>query len=81
MTRLRAQKVAGIAGDIPELEVDDPDGDANVLVLGWGGTYGPIAAAARRVRANGGRSRTRTCATSTRSRATPATCCAATRRC
>jgi 2-oxoglutarate ferredoxin oxidoreductase subunit alpha len=53
MTRLRAQKVAGIAGDIPELEVDDPDGDANVLVLGWGGTYGPIAAAARRVRAKG----------------------------
>jgi 2-oxoglutarate ferredoxin oxidoreductase subunit alpha len=55
MTRLRAQKVAGIAGDIPELEVDDPDGDASVLVLGWGGTYGPIAAACRRVR-DGGRS-------------------------
>jgi 2-oxoglutarate/2-oxoacid ferredoxin oxidoreductase subunit alpha len=54
MTRLRAQKVAGIASDIPELEVDDPDGDARVLVLGWGGTYGPIAAACRRVR-NGGR--------------------------
>jgi 2-oxoglutarate ferredoxin oxidoreductase subunit alpha len=54
MTRLRAQKVAGIAGDIPELEVDDPDGAASVLVLGWGGTYGPIAAACRRVR-NGGR--------------------------
>jgi 2-oxoglutarate ferredoxin oxidoreductase subunit alpha len=54
MTRLRAQKVAGIAGDIPELEVDDPDGTASVLVLGWGGTYGPIAAACRRVR-NGGR--------------------------
>jgi 2-oxoglutarate/2-oxoacid ferredoxin oxidoreductase subunit alpha len=53
MTRLRAQKVAGIASDIPELEVDDPDGDATVLVLGWGGTYGPMAAAARRVRANG----------------------------
>jgi 2-oxoglutarate ferredoxin oxidoreductase subunit alpha len=53
MTRLRAQKVAGIAADIPELEVDDPDGDASVLVLGWGGTYGPIAAACRRVRANG----------------------------
>jgi 2-oxoglutarate ferredoxin oxidoreductase subunit alpha len=50
MTRLRAQKVAGIAGDIPELEVDDPDGDAKVLVLGWGGTYGPIAAGCRRVR-------------------------------
>jgi 2-oxoglutarate ferredoxin oxidoreductase subunit alpha len=53
MTRLRAQKVAGIAGDIPELEVDDPDGDANVLVLGWGGTYGPIAAGCRRVRKSG----------------------------
>src|SRR5438874_8159762 len=53
MTRIRAQKVAGIAADIPELEVDDPDGDAKVLVLGWGGTYGPCAAAARRVRANG----------------------------
>jgi len=53
MTRLRAQKVAGIAGDIPELEVDDPSGDARILVLGWGGTYGPIAAACRRVRTNG----------------------------
>jgi 2-oxoglutarate ferredoxin oxidoreductase subunit alpha len=53
MTRLRAQKVAGIAGDIAELEVDDPGGDAKVLVLGWGGTYGPIAAGVRRARANG----------------------------
>jgi 2-oxoglutarate ferredoxin oxidoreductase subunit alpha len=53
MTRLRAQKVAGIAADIPELEVDDPDGDASVLVLGWGGTYGPIAAGCRRVRKTG----------------------------
>jgi 2-oxoglutarate ferredoxin oxidoreductase subunit alpha len=53
MTRLRAQKVAGIAAGIPELEVDDPDG-ASLLVLGWGGTYGSIAAAARRVRREGG---------------------------
>jgi 2-oxoglutarate/2-oxoacid ferredoxin oxidoreductase subunit alpha len=53
MTRLRAQKVAGIASDIPELEVDDPDGDASVLVLGWGGTYGPIAAGCRRARDRG----------------------------
>src|SRR5205814_7102970 len=53
MTRLRAQKVAGIAADIPALEVDDPDGDASVLVLGWGGTYGPIAAGCRRVRSTG----------------------------
>jgi 2-oxoglutarate ferredoxin oxidoreductase subunit alpha len=55
MTRLRAQKVAGIASDIPELEVGDPDGDAELLVLGWGGTYGPIAAACRRIRARGGK--------------------------
>jgi 2-oxoglutarate ferredoxin oxidoreductase subunit alpha len=52
MVRLRAQKVAGIAADIPELEVDDPDG-ASLLVLGWGGTYGPIQSAARRLRHDG----------------------------
>jgi 2-oxoglutarate ferredoxin oxidoreductase subunit alpha len=54
MVRIRARKVAGIAADIPELEVDD-DGGADVLVLGWGGTYGPIAAAVRRVRKDGGK--------------------------
>jgi 2-oxoglutarate/2-oxoacid ferredoxin oxidoreductase subunit alpha len=53
MVRLRAQKVAGIASGIPELEVDDPDGAA-LLVLGWGGTYGSITAAVRRVRRAGG---------------------------
>jgi len=53
MVRLRAQKVAGIAADIPELEVDDPDGEADVLVVGWGSTYGPIGAAIRRVRKRG----------------------------
>jgi 2-oxoglutarate/2-oxoacid ferredoxin oxidoreductase subunit alpha len=53
MVRLRARKVAGIAGDIPKLEVDAQPG-ARLLVLGWGGTYGSIAAAVRRVRARGG---------------------------
>ena len=52
MVRLRAAKVAGIAADIPELQVDDSDG-ADTLVLGWGSTYGAIGAAARRVRASG----------------------------
>ena len=52
MTRLRAAKVAGIANDIPLLQVDDPDG-ADTLVLGWGSTYGPIGAAVRRVRRAG----------------------------
>jgi len=53
MVRLRAQKIAGIAADIPLLEVDDPDGDATTLVLGWGSTFGPIGAAVRRVRTEG----------------------------
>jgi 2-oxoglutarate ferredoxin oxidoreductase subunit alpha len=53
MVRLRAQKIAGIASDIPELEVDDPGGEARTLVLGWGSTYGPITAGVRRVRQKG----------------------------
>ncbi|MCL2395749.1 MAG: 2-oxoglutarate ferredoxin oxidoreductase subunit alpha, partial [Acidimicrobiaceae bacterium] len=53
MTRLRVAKVAGIAKDIPPVEVDDPTGDARVLVLGWGSTYGAIQAGVRRVRAIG----------------------------
>ncbi|MFI6801038.1 2-oxoacid:acceptor oxidoreductase subunit alpha [Streptosporangium canum] len=55
MVRLRQAKIDGIAQDIPPLEVDDPDGDARVLVLGWGSTYGPIAAAVRRIRKSGGK--------------------------
>jgi 2-oxoglutarate ferredoxin oxidoreductase subunit alpha len=53
MTRLRAQKVAGIARDIPELAVDHQEG-ADLLVLSWGGTYGPVAAGVRRIRHRGG---------------------------
>jgi 2-oxoglutarate/2-oxoacid ferredoxin oxidoreductase subunit alpha len=54
MTELRAGKVAGIADDIPPLEVDDPDG-AELLVVGWGSTYGAITGAARRLRRRGKR--------------------------
>ncbi|MFI0370423.1 2-oxoacid:acceptor oxidoreductase subunit alpha [Actinomadura sp. 1N219] len=53
MTRIRQAKVDGIAGDIAPLAVDDPSGAARVLVLGWGGTYGAISAAVRRVRGKG----------------------------
>ncbi len=53
MVRTRQAKVDGIARSIPDLEVDDPDGDARVLVLGWGSTYGPIGAGCRRVRKAG----------------------------
>ena len=45
MVHLRQAKVDGIAETIPDLVVDDPDGDAQILVLGWGSTYGPIGAA------------------------------------
>jgi len=54
MVRLRAAKVAGIAADIAPLEVDGQEG-ARLLVLGWGSTYGPVGAAIRRVRAEGGK--------------------------
>ncbi|WP_370882326.1 2-oxoacid:acceptor oxidoreductase subunit alpha [Kitasatospora herbaricolor] len=53
MVRTRQAKVDGV--EVAPLVVDDPGGDARVLVLGWGSTYGPIAAAVRRVRADGGR--------------------------
>jgi 2-oxoglutarate ferredoxin oxidoreductase subunit alpha len=51
MVRLRQAKIDGI--EVPDITVDDPDGDAEVLVLGWGSTFGPIGAACRRVRAAG----------------------------
>jgi 2-oxoglutarate ferredoxin oxidoreductase subunit alpha len=53
MVRLRQAKIDGIAADIGPLEVDDPDGNARVLVLGWGSTYGAIGAAVRVIRAAG----------------------------
>ncbi len=53
MTLLRQAKVDGIADDIPLLEVDDPDGDAELLVLGWGSSLGTIRAATRRIREGG----------------------------
>jgi 2-oxoglutarate/2-oxoacid ferredoxin oxidoreductase subunit alpha len=53
MVRTRQAKVDGIARSLPPLRVDDPDGDARVLVLGWGSTYGPIGAACRQIRASG----------------------------
>jgi 2-oxoglutarate ferredoxin oxidoreductase subunit alpha len=53
MVRTRAAKVERIAESLPPLEVDDPGGEAKVLVLGWGSTYGPIGAGVRRVRKAG----------------------------
>ena len=52
MTRVRADKVRGIAADLPALNVDADPG-AELLVLGWGSSRGAIRAAARRIRAGG----------------------------
>jgi 2-oxoglutarate ferredoxin oxidoreductase subunit alpha len=52
MVRTRAAKIERIANDIPEQEVDgDPEGD--LLVVGWGSTYGTIKHAITNVRAKG----------------------------
>ena len=53
MTRLRQAKVDGIADDIPPLDVEDPSGEADLLVLGWGSSLGTITASVGRARANG----------------------------
>ncbi|HEY5880036.1 MAG TPA: 2-oxoacid:acceptor oxidoreductase subunit alpha [Nakamurella sp.] len=51
MVRTRAAKVAGV--QVPPLDVDDPDGNADMLVLGWGSTYGPVTGAVRALRDQG----------------------------
>ena len=52
MTDIRAWKVANIANDIPEIEVDDPDG-ADLLVLSWGSTYSAVKAGVGNARTSG----------------------------
>jgi 2-oxoglutarate ferredoxin oxidoreductase subunit alpha len=54
MVRLRERKIAGIAGDIPELAVDADEG-AELLVIGWGSTYAAIYAGVRQARERGAR--------------------------
>ncbi|MFY1675004.1 2-oxoacid:acceptor oxidoreductase subunit alpha [Plantactinospora sp. WMMB334] len=51
MVRTRAARIEAIT--VPDVEVEDPDSDARVLVLGWGSTYGPIGAACRGLRQRG----------------------------
>ena len=52
MVRLRAEKVARIARDIPPIEVNGGD-KGDLLVVGWGGTLGAIRAAVEQARAEG----------------------------
>src|SRR6185312_8051134 len=51
MVRLRQGKIDGIT--VPDLGVDDPTGDAELLLIGWGSSFGPIGEACRRARRNG----------------------------
>jgi len=52
MTLVRARKIEYIASTIPDLEVVGPD-DAELLVIGWGGTYGSITTAVDRAQRKG----------------------------
>lgn len=52
MVQIRDDKVSVIADDIPLTMVDGPD-DADLLLLGWGSTWGAITSATRRARAAG----------------------------
>jgi 2-oxoglutarate/2-oxoacid ferredoxin oxidoreductase subunit alpha len=54
MVRTRAQKIANIADAIPPLTVNGPE-DGDLLVLGWGGTYGCILSAVERSQRKGHR--------------------------
>ena len=54
MVHLRAEKVEAIAADVPDVvPAGDPDGD--LLIVGWGSTYGAITAALRAAREKGRR--------------------------
>ena len=53
MTNLRADKVAGAARDIPDLELSQGSIGDDVLVIGWGSTKGSIRQAVARLRAQG----------------------------
>jgi 2-oxoglutarate ferredoxin oxidoreductase subunit alpha len=52
MVRTRAQKIANIADDIPLLEVSGPE-EGDLLVIGWGGTYGSTVTAVQRAQRKG----------------------------
>jgi 2-oxoglutarate/2-oxoacid ferredoxin oxidoreductase subunit alpha len=52
MVRTRAEKVRRVAQEIPPTTINGP-ATGDVLVVGWGGTYGSITAAVERAQAEG----------------------------
>jgi 2-oxoglutarate/2-oxoacid ferredoxin oxidoreductase subunit alpha len=55
MTDTRAQKIMNIADHVPEQKVDQGEASGDLVVVGWGSTYGPINQAVKRARAAGKR--------------------------
>lgn len=53
MTNLRAEKILGVANDIPEQSVDQGNTSGKMCVVGWGSTYGPISRAVNNLRDEG----------------------------
>lgn len=53
MTKTRAAKIAGIANFVPEQQIEVGDDTGDLLVVGWGSTYGAITAAVRKARESG----------------------------
>jgi 2-oxoglutarate ferredoxin oxidoreductase subunit alpha len=52
MTMLRKERVERVVADIPPVEVNGPP-TGDLLVIGWGGTYGAITSAVERARGHG----------------------------
>jgi 2-oxoglutarate ferredoxin oxidoreductase subunit alpha len=52
MVKTRAQKIANVIEDVPDLKVDGP-AQGDVLLLSWGGTYGSVRTATEKLHAQG----------------------------
>ncbi len=53
MVKIRAQKVANVAHQIPLIEFDQGDENSDCLIIGWGSTYGSIFTAVTELKAEG----------------------------
>jgi len=53
MTKIRADKIARIADTLPEAQLEQGDAEGDILVVGWGSTFGSISEAVTRVRQRG----------------------------
>lgn len=53
MTRIRSQKILGIAKEVPPQEIGHGDESGDIVVVGWGASYGPLRMATKRARDRG----------------------------